>query len=850
MAKNKSNPKKQIIADIKDSPLAYNHFFQSISQSDWLDLLIEEQIFANPIDSNHVEYPIWYPMQYLEKITQQETFPKVDQERVNKALLSIPFTENAWIHDAYVKILSTLPLNLIANEQHIDKVKKFIKHPHVWLLYVELPKLIKILATGADQHFQIAEEMAYVALDVQQDPSVKESATNGVHKSGKPVATHFRDYQYQQIAISVANDMGVKRPLTTINIFSTLLERVVKLRCSQSPLNQDYDVSGAEDYASILQYPNRAHRQPRHTLVCGLVQSLSFFMQSDIELAEKRKIIEEQVLAKQYPVFYRIAEVVLREYKHQAEYKQLYTDIAKIADPSQEQNIPQLKALRPPKPALQPEQLLELSIDEAVQAIENYQPHFFSPYGLSDLLSSAAKMNPLQMLSIFGKLSSDNWRAQLAMLGALNKQIDQLNEAEITNFVNDIHELSDYLAEMPEEDDWSLASESKRVIIEIATKLIGQKPDKSEYVKLATVQQLIQIILKFARDTHPTPSYEAKYSGTNMDSAMLSVNTIRGGALHALIHSILWMQRNEIDANLLNVIYSELQWHLDSENDPSPAVRSIYGWWLPELSSVNAEWIQKNLDNILTDDDLGNAAWDAYFGVRQPEEYLFQLVKDRLLAWLERISKENLDAEELSTARRNFVAHMTSAFLSESLSIEDDLLRQFFALSPKYSSEALHSLGWALIDGIQLTEIGKKNLQTLFEWRLQVAETNQEQEHDIIEFGSWFASGQFPDDWSWKMLIRTLKITQRIEPDHRVLERLEAVCHQYPVQTIQVLSAMIDKPPKQWSISSWGRSIENILMELITTTGDTRNAAIALISDLITRGYSEYKIIADKYKNP
>ena len=53
-------------------------------------------------------------------------------------------------------------------------------------------------------------------------------------------------------------------------------------------------------------------------------------------------------------------------------------------------------------------------------------------------------------------------------------------------------------------------------------------------------------------DPEPTPDYEQKYGGSNMDPATMSINTARGEAMHAVVLYGLWVRRHiekEFDAN-------------------------------------------------------------------------------------------------------------------------------------------------------------------------------------------------------------------------------------------------------------------------------------------------------------
>ena len=45
-------------------------------------------------------------------------------------------------------------------------------------------------------------------------------------------------------------------------------------------------------------------------------------------------------------------------------------------------------------------------------------------------------------------------------------------------------------------------------------------------------------------DPEPTPEYEEKYGGSNMDPAHIAINTTRGEAMHAVVYYGCWVYRN------------------------------------------------------------------------------------------------------------------------------------------------------------------------------------------------------------------------------------------------------------------------------------------------------------------
>ena len=53
-----------------------------------------------------------------------------------------------------------------------------------------------------------------------------------------------------------------------------------------------------------------------------------------------------------------------------------------------------------------------------------------------------------------------------------------------------------------------------------------------------------RIVEPITDDPDPTPEYEARYGGTNMDPVTLSINTTRGEAMHAAMRFGVWVRRH------------------------------------------------------------------------------------------------------------------------------------------------------------------------------------------------------------------------------------------------------------------------------------------------------------------
>ena len=109
-----------------------------------------------------------------------------------------------------------------------------------------------------------------------------------------------------------------------------------------------------------------------------------------------------------------------------------------------------------------------------------------------------------------------------------------------------------------------------------------------------------ELLARLTRDPDPTPKDDAE---TSMDPATYSINTTRGEAMHAVIQYALWIHRGERrQANGAVATFEDmpevrdlLEFHI---NDPSPAIRSVYGQYLPWLTLLDRDWVGSSLEGF------------------------------------------------------------------------------------------------------------------------------------------------------------------------------------------------------------------------------------------------------------
>ena len=172
----------------------------------------------------------------------------------------------------------------------------------------------------------------------------------------------------------------------------------------------------------------------------------------------------------------------------------------------------------------------------------------------------------------------------------------------------------------------------------------GLKDDVISPELRAAIWALIDVL---ALDPDPAPEDELE---PTMDAATKSLNCVRGNALHAVIHYALWVCRTLLDPNgakpdsfsmdTIPEVRKRLDWHLDPANDPSLAVRSVYGRWFPHLALLDADWAERNVERIFPHGQtaLRDAAWEAYLRFCPAYDTPFEMLRDQYAAAVSRLA--------------------------------------------------------------------------------------------------------------------------------------------------------------------------------------------------------------------
>jgi hypothetical protein len=293
--------------------------------------------------------------------------------------------------------------------------------------------------------------------------------------------------------------------------------------------------------------------------------------------------------------------------------------------------------------------------------------------------------------------------------------------------------------------------------------------------------------------------------------------------------------------------------HLDPHQEPSRAIRTVYGQWFPWLHFLDPNWTKESIPKIFPGDeafkDLHDAAWKAYVVYCAPSDEVFELLRAEYGKAIDLIGAFPELKPERRPNDKRLAEHLVTLYLRGSLDLDDrnGLLARFYAKADlKLRKSVVTTIGISLqnASGPVAPEIVER-LQKLWLRRLVTAHAGglvPSHADEIKDFGWWFGSKKLPDLWGIDQVFEVLRIAGSIEPDHLVVERLSELAVSMPAKAVECLAMIIEGDKNGWGVPIWRDHAKTLLAAAIHSDEQTARArAVNLIHDLGRRGYPEFR---------
>lgn len=339
------------------------------------------------------------------------------------------------------------------------------------------------------------------------------------------------------------------------------------------------------------------------------------------------------------------------------------------------------------------------------------------------------------------------------------------------------------------------------------------------------------VLRELVHDPDPTEEEERSRS-EHYDPSTLAINVVRGVALGGTLSFALWVARhNQQEVRTWCLLgLEELGQALEERlaEDQSPAIRSLFGRWLPYLFRLDQEWTVSNVGRIFPIDENNEAiwiaTWDAYlvFCDKLHIEFL-DLLRTSYERALDRLGTERREKTRIANPDERFGHHLVLFYREGVLAPEDPLFTTFFE---KADAKLRYSV---MADAVRLVQdiAGEKRgpaisrLQDLWERRCKTAIGERPDEyHELSSFGWWFLKDDFPPEWRLQQLLETQRNRIRLELDGRVLEMMINLSEEHIPLVLDCLEAIVRNPASE----DWGMYDDHVkeILRAGLSSGDTK----------------------------
>ena len=514
------------------------------------------------------------------------------------------------------------------------------------------------------------------------------------------------------------------------------------------------------------------------------------------------------------------------------------------------------------------EELQGMGIDELISYLSNWIPQKElrapSAEGLSRLLSSVIESKPEIFVDNIQKFKVLNPTYIRALIEGLRNVVK--NGKTIPWFP--VLNLCQWIIEQPREfegrkvlhfesdPDWGWTRKSIADLIEN-----GLNGDNVE-IPISFRRNVWEILFPLTCD--PDPDYE-KEEKSNMDPVTMSINSIRGQAMHAVISYALWIRRTFEKSSQSQAFIKRgfeempevkvvLENHLDLKQDHSLGVRAVYGQYFPWLVLLDEQWTVQNKLKIFPRDqkllNFRDAAWGTYIAFCEPYDNVVKLIKDDYLFEIKRLKDFPKKEFGFNNYFERLAGHFIAIYWRGKLNL-NEILYFFKKSSDETCAEAIRYAGENLSKLLpdDFSQENLNQLQILWEKRIELTQDDlQKHKREIVSYGWWFVSRKFDENWSVNQLKNVLNKIGYIEPDNMIVNIFENMVTKMPLDILDCLIMMVKGDTEGWRAGYWKERLEKIIYAIKGNSDNKiREKAKELLNILGSKGLLEFRNFIDYF---
>jgi hypothetical protein len=366
-----------------------------------------------------------------------------------------------------------------------------------------------------------------------------------------------------------------------------------------------------------------------------------------------------------------------------------------------------------------------------------------------------------------------------------------------------------------------------------------------------------EAIAAISEDADPTPEHEERYGGHNMDPVTLSLNTTRPQGLQAAVAYAVWLYHAQTpdDQQPSAAFFARspevpalLEAHLDPAQDPSVAVRAVFGRSFSNLFALDRGWATANAASIFPTEDsaVREAAWGSYVIYTPPYNNVLDVLRPVYLrsAVLAGSDGRHFDWMNAGPAAK-LGEHLATFYWRGVITLDDELLTTYWRNAT--SAARAHTVDFLGRSAHQATTLTGDVLDRLLAFWTWARENTRPGEAvgERAGFVWWFASNGLPVEWRLQQMTELLQAGVRPQAEFLIADMLSSLAEQHPLAAAQILRLWLEGG-EPWTVDGHREQIEQVLRAAYRAGDpDARRVAEETANWLGAKGFRQFRAVVE-----
>lgn len=337
---------------------------------------------------------------------------------------------------------------------------------------------------------------------------------------------------------------------------------------------------------------------------------------------------------------------------------------------------------------------------------------------------------------------------------------------------------------------------------------------------------------------------------------LLPINNVETSYYELCVHYGLWVYRQNTNAEELVPSVGRAQdisepFEVLANALEVRASKPLYfslGQHFPYLLHLDTDWTRGLIVDVFPSNtnhsENAVTSWNAYVTLNLPNILTFETLRDAYRAMIESLGNNpGKLLDEVFDER--LAVHLTYAYAWGIVSHEKASLIDIFY---RRGSLGLRRYFLRYIG----TEVGRTDsippdvinrFQALWDDRVASLEKSTEAEWlELAGFSHWFATRNFPIDWSLPRLLDVLRRTKTIDDPDDIMLRLDEAAEQFPAEVLSALSMLLQHQQSDIDMVAYSEHLKSILEQTLSSPDSViEKKARAVIDRLMALGYAQYR---------